>query len=885
HLVLQDGRMEFPGLFEEPVLPLQQFDAQLDWRIDPRPAGPPALELRVSDLRIANEDLRGEFALVWKTGSGGSERGRGARLPGHLDLNGRLDQAQAARVARYLPLGLGAQARDYVRDAVRSGIARNVQVRVRGDLWDFPFDKQPQGQFRISTQAQDVHLAYVPAHNGAEPLWPAMDKVNAELVFERGSMQIRNGRAQVLGYELSGINGGFKDLMHRQTLELEGQGRGPMVELLRFLKLSPVGDWIGGALKEASATGPAGLRLALALPLADLDQSTVKGQVTLLGNDVRLRPDVPLLANARARVDFDRKGVAIQGGAARVLGGDASFEGGSQRDGSLRFSGQGITTAEALRRAPELGMVARLAQSLNGQAAYKLQLGFKEGATEFNLTSNLQGLGADLPAPLNKAAEAVLPLRIQTSLLPNGPPGRDELRLELGQLVQAQYLRDIRAEPTRVLAGSLALQDALPGLPAQGVKLQANLGQFDLDAWQALAQRWQGGASGGGAGIEALDNGYAPTQIALRAQGLQIAGRSLSKVVAGVSRLPEPGGAWQVNLNAEQLNGYLEWRPARGAGQAGRVHARLARLSLPKSEAEGVSNLLDQQPGTVPALDIVIEDFELRGKRLGRLEVQAQQQGAQRDWKLTRLQLKHPDALLNATGQWAAEPGRPQRRMVLDWKLDVADAGNLLERLGQGRVLRGGKGQVSGELNWQGSPLALDYPSMSGMLHVELDAGQFLQAEPGVGRLLGILSLQSLPRRLVLDFRDVFSEGFAFDGFTGDVQIERGLASSQNLRMTSVQAVVAMEGQADLAKETQDLRVVVVPEINAGGAALAYAAINPAVGLGAFLAQLVLRRPMMAASTREFHVSGTWDDPKVEKVERRADAELPSAASVPRRSP
>ncbi|QPF75959.1 TIGR02099 family protein [Roseateles sp. DAIF2] len=887
-LAIQDGSLEFPGVFEEPVLPLQRFHAMLDWRIEPRPGGrPPAIELRVSDVKLANADLRGELEALWKTGAGGAsglEHGRGGRFPGHLDLNGRLDQAQAARVARYLPLGIGNVAREYVRDAIRGGEARQVQFKARGDLWDFPFDAVQQGQFRISTQAQDLQLAYVPGVGGAEPAWPAMDKLSAELVFERGSMQIKNGRARVLGYELHGVNGGIKDLMHQQVLELEGQGRGPMSELLRFTKLSPVGEWIGGALKDTTASGAAQLRLGLQIPLNDVDKAQVKGQVLLAGNDVRMRPDVPLLGNARARIEFDRRGVNIQGGAARVLGGDASFEGGTQRDGSLRFNGQGVVTAEALRRAGELGPLARLAQSLNGQTAYRLQLGFKEGGgSELSLSSSLQGLGAELPAPLAKAPESQLPLRYQTTQLGNG---RDELRLELGAVLAAQYQRDISGETPRVLAGSLALQDKLPSVPAQGVALQANLGQLNLDAWQAVAQRLQGGgtATAGGGAADALEGGgYAPTQIALRAQGLVFAGRPLSKVVAGITRVPEQG-LWRANLDAEQLNGYLELRPARGA-QPARVHARLARLSLPKSEADSVSQLLEQPQaggaGQLPALDIVVEDFELRGKRLGRLEVDAQAQGPQREWKLGKLQLRHPDAVLNATGQWLAEPGRAQRRTVLDWKLEVADAGNLLERLGQGRLLRGGKGQASGQLGWLGSPLAPDYPSMSGQLHLALDAGQFLQAEPGVGRLLGILSLQSLPRRLVLDFRDVFSEGFAFDGFSGDVKIAQGVASSNNLRMSGVQAVVVMEGQADLAKETQDLRVLVVPEINAGGASLAYAAINPAVGLGTFLAQLLLRRPMMAASTREFRVTGSWDDPKVERVERKPDAELPAAASTP----
>ena len=115
----------------------------------------------------------------------------------------------------------------------------------------------------------------------------------------------------------------------------------------------------------------------------------------------------------------------------------------------------------------------------------------------------------------------------------------------------------------------------------------------------------------------------------------------------------------------------------------------------------------------------------------------------------------------------------------------------------------------------------------------------------------------------------MFSEGFAFDGISGDVSIKRGVASSSNLRTRGVQALVLLEGHADLAAETQSLRVLVVPELNVGSASLAYAAINPAIGLGTFLAQLLLSRPMAAANTREFHVTGTWVDPKVERVEHR----------------
>jgi len=206
---------------------------------------------------------------------------------------------------------------------------------------------------------------------------------------------------------------------------------------------------------------------------------------------------------------------------------------------------------------------------------------------------------------------------------------------------------------------------------------------------------------------------------------------------------------------------------------------------------------------------------------------------------------------------------------VLNFKLDISDAGELLARFGMKDVVHKGRGKMEGQVAWVGSPLSLDYPSMGGAFGVAVEAGQFMKADPGIAKLLGVLSLQALPRRLTLDFRDVFSDGFSFDFVRGDVTVEQGIARTNNLQMKGVNAAVLMDGWADIAKETQDVRVVVVPEINAGTASLIASVINPAVGLGTFLAQLFFRRPLMEAATKEFHVDGSWADPKITKVQRK----------------
>jgi uncharacterized protein YhdP len=487
--------------------------------------------------------------------------------------------------------------------------------------------------------------------------------------------------------------------------------------------------------------------------------------------------------------------------------------------------------------------------------------------------------------------------------------------------VSVAYVRDVSGAEPRVLRGSIGVGLA-PGesapVPDSGVMANINLASLDVDAWERVLS----GAAGTGvaaattttapaapegpaAGVRAAPPalGYLPTTLAVRAREITADGRKLTNVVAGGSR---DGLVWRANVDATELNGYVEYRQPAGAG-AGRVLARLARLSITQGNTVEVESLLDGQPLNVPALDIVVDDFELRGKKLGRVEVDAVNRGGTtvardggvREWRLNKLNVTMPEASFAATGNWAAvdaqaqppggprvpRPGAERRRTVMNFKLDIADSGALLNRLGMKDVVREGKGVMAGQVAWVGSPLALDYPSLTGNFNIDIDGGQFLKAEPGLAKLLGVLSLQSLPRRLTLDFRDVFSDGFAFDFVRGDVRIGQGVASTNNLQMKGVNAAVLMEGSADIARETQDLKVVVVPEINAGTASLVAAAINPAIGLGTFLAQLFLRRPLAEAATQEFHVDGTWADPRVTRVVRGVPAPDPGDGTAPRSEP
>lgn len=888
-LALADGALEFPGVFAEPVLPLQRLAADLAWQRRGE-----RWSVNASNVRFANPDVQGELQASWRTGDDPARR-----LPGVLDLQGTLSRAEGTRLWRYLPQTIPQASRDYVREAVQAGTASDVRLRVRGDLREFPYARGKAGEFRITAQVQGATYQFVPrsaARPGTQP-WPALTGLNGQLVFERAGMRVENAEGRFAGAPNLRVraSAAIEDL-GRTTVEVTGEVRGPLPEMLGVVQRSPVSALLDDVLAQASATGPAELRLKLSLPVSQIAASKVQGSVALSGNDVQLTPDAPLLARTRGSVGFTERGFSLSGVTARALGGDVRIEGGSRSgagEPAVLVRAQGVATADGLRQARELGPLARLARQASGQAPYALTLAFRRGSggPDLQVSSSLQGLALNLPAPLGKPADAAVPLRYENTRL---SAATDQLVLDLGRLGSATYVRDTSGPEPRVLRGALSL-GLQPGeavrLPEQGVAANLVLGSADADAWQkalsALDPAPPAPATGATRPGSAPWMGYLPTTLALRARDLTMDGRTLHNLVVGGAR---DGTLWRGNVDAQELSGYLEYRQPLGTG-AGRLHARLARLVINAQTSTAVESLLDDQPaGGIPALDVVVEDFELRGKKLGRLEIDAVNRGAgpqardggSREWRLNRLSLANPDASFTATGNWApvesqagtarpAVAGGDRRRTAMNFKLDIQDAGALLSRLGMAGVVQRGTGRMDGQVAWLGSPLGFDYPSMTGEFNVNIERGQFLKADPGLAKLLGVLSLQSLPRRLTLDFRDVFSQGFAFDAVRGDVRIQQGIASTTNLSMRGVNAAVLMEGKADLARETQELRVAVVPEVNAGTASLVAAAINPALGLGTFLAQLFLREPLARATTQQFQIDGTWSDPRIVRVARGAD--------------
>jgi uncharacterized protein (TIGR02099 family) len=866
--------LQMPDYFSDPAMPFDKLDMQARWSFEPDSQ----LLFQIDAMDFVQEGLSGSL-------SGSHTMPLAGNGMGTADLTGKLTGFQINRIGRYLPMQTPHDLREWLTGALEGGTASDVSLRLRGELAHFPFNaaipaERAKGEFRVAGRLEHGKLNYTPgqyAHDGKSPYWPQAENIKGSFLFERARMEIRGDTATTGGVALSGVKAVIPDLtIHDSQLEIEGNAAGPMQEFLKYVAASPVLEWISHFTEETQASGNARLALKLGLPLAHVIDARVQGALQLLNNDIVLMNDMPPVTGAQGKIEFNEHGVNLNALSGSFLGGPVAITGGSQKDNSIVVRLAGGLTADGFKKQYGSPVMQRLASHFSGGTRYTGTVTVHDHQLQVAVESPLNGLGLDLPAPLAKPAADAMPLRfvLNTGLQADaGGVLRDDIRINLGPAVAARYQRQKIQGRTawKLVRGGIGVNAPAPE-PDSGMALNVNLRAINADHWidfgKAVAGNDAPADSGAAAGGADFSEYVVPDAIAARTSELVVGERKLENVVLGVSHQK---ATWQANLQSTQANGYLTWAESSTSATLGKVTARLSSLVIPESAAGEVQELLDGQgsaAATIPALDVVVERFELFNKPLGRLDLQAYnstQDGA-REWRISKLALANPDGQLGGSGRWTTRGG--VHTTALNFELNIADAGKLLDRFGFVGTLKGGTGKLAGDISWKGLPYAFDTASLSGQISMSVDKGQFLKQDPGAAKLLGVLSLQALPRLLKLDFHDVFSEGLAFDGITANAAISKGVLKTDNLKMHGVAATVLMDGQADIANETANLHVVVIPEVNLGTAPLVYAlAVNPVIGLGSFLAQLFLSAPVMKALTYHMQVSGPWKAPVVTKLD------------------
>ncbi len=838
--------LDAPGIMREALL-FNIFTGQVHWQKDKG-----EMAIRADNIAVANDDLAGNLYGSFHTQAG---------TRGVADLTVNLTRGNIQRAARYTPLvAVSKKDNDWLNDALLSGHTEDFHLRLKGNLSDFPLDGSKDALFEITAHGQDASMEFARD-------WPKIENLSGEFRIHNNRMEVHATAATILGARIHNLSIVQPDMTNTDIpLQINGEAEASNGTYLQFIQQSPVRSYIKGFTDGISATGDGHLELSAQIPLRPGKPAKISGLLRVQNSDIDLGAGIPWLRSTHGELSFTESGMKANNITAVILGGPAHLNVQTIEGGVIHASVQGRVSLDTLRKTETNPLLA----SLHGAAAWDANISMVNKVADLTLNSNLQGISSSLPAPLAKSAGEIWPLHIEKK---NIADHQDMITAQLAKLVNARLYNSEEKGVSTIKRGLINFggQDAtgskdVPSTIRDGSSTELRTGVWLTGTLPVLSlQGWDGLSSGAG--------NFLPIAGAnLRIDKLTGYGMKLNNLQISAARR---GDGIAAQLSGTALNGEIIWQPL-GYNGTDKITAHLKNLYWTSDNsvkpATASSAPVIAQPQQLPAMEITIEDLLFKDKNIGRFELTGFPEG--RDWRLRRLHITNPDGSLTGEGLWHS------KQTQVNLSLEISNAGKILARSGYPNTVRNGSGKLIANLNWDGQPDQFNYATLDGTLKLDTGKGQFLKMDLGFGKLLGILSLQALPKRITLDFNDVFSSGFEFDNINGNATITHGIMQTQDLHIDGSSAKVTMKGLVNLNDETQDLQIAVLPTLGSSVSMLSAFAAGPVIGLGTLIVSKVLGNPLDKLMAFEYNVNGTWANPNVVKVGQRPIKLVPKTSDA-----
>ena len=840
-LLLATGglQLEYPEVFEQP-LAVDELFGTLHWS-----HGDAGWRVQTDRLALANADLRlaGTLELA----------GRKGESPA-IDLQLDIEEGQLQAAPRYLPKILRPNVRAWLETALVEGRIAQGQLRMQGPLDRFPY-RDGGGEFEVRFDVADTTLRY-------RPDWPLIRDLAAEVVFDGPGLAVSVSGGRLFDSQIQGGTVHIDDF-RSPLLVIGARSRGPAGDMLRYLAESPLARAQADQLARLRATGPAVYELGLEVPLSRRLGRELSLDSRLHLEGVRLElPDARVtLTDLQGLLSITRDDIRADGLQARY--GDASLQLSARRqdNGDLLIRGEGAMPPSELL-AP---YAPTLATAFEGSSTWlvHLVLPLRSGnATELALSSDLEGVRVALPSPLGKSPGEGRNLQLRAWFEGQAEP---RFRVSYGARLESVFTLGKGSE-AGISRAEIRLGDGPAQLPARGVRLAGRLAHFDPDDWrQALAPASTPGEAAPAGEGEGLPDWV--TELELEIGETEVFGRPLHDLRISAEREPQ---AWRALVSAPAISGLITLPHTLSAAvplQLELEHLDLDRLGggeggdMVAGENGGAAR---QDPRALPSLRVASGLVVFQGQRYRDLKLETARQSSGQ--QIHAFQVAHSHGELRAWGEWRVLRDGGQRSSFR-FEAGSSNLGELVTQLGFATGISRGQAQASGDLAWSGAPQEISPEGLTGKVHLVVEKGQLTQVDPGAGRLLGLFNLSNLPRRLSLDFSDIFREGFAFDRIEGNLRFADQSMYTNDLRIEGPAARLQLTGRTGIADRSYDQTVVVHPQV--GGTLPVAGALVGGPGVGAavfFLQKLLPARSADDDGGIEYRVTGSWDDPVITRV-------------------
>ncbi|MFC3032996.1 YhdP family protein [Pseudoalteromonas fenneropenaei] len=770
-----------------------------------------------------------------------------------MALYAEVNGGNANIAEHYFPLTvMDADLIAYLKGAIQAGQHRKSQVLFNGPFAHFPFTTE-SGQFEVRSQLEEVKFAFAPG-------WPAVEQASVELAFVDQRMDIYAHSGKLINQQIATpVTVSIADLMDAKTLFVDIKHQTEAASLQAFFTETPLKKPLAEVLNVVQATGPVNGDVRLAV---DLGNGHVKatGVVDFVNNVVHVTKPGLVLKQVNGQLEFADEQITLNALYANWLGQPLELKLTGQSDAqknyqlllSANLQGDAERLADASQGLTRSFIVGNTAVNTAIELNFTAQ-GFNYRATA---SSDLTGLSSSLPAPYGKTSQTKLPLNIEVQ-------GDDISNLITANIDKKLFFNGILDNHNGVFANAqLVVGEKDLGLTNQGFVVAIEQPQFELEPWLPFLDN-----------LLTVTSGVSPSGVL---PPLSLVSGQFARVQAGplpfndveFSLTPSTDG-FSAKIIGKELRATVAI-PRHGSSRPILINADYLRLQPEVATPNSKPAPQPQWLTRLPAIEATCLDCKLAQYQLDKVNLSLFGDGQQ--LQVTELRVDKGEHVLSANGRWV------DGRSEFTGKLNSKNVGMLLDEFDITTSIKDASAEVDFTLNWQDAPYSFALPTLGGEINWRLGEGHLSEISDGGARVFSLLSMDSLVRKLKLDFRDVFSKGFFFNQMQGNMQLQAGIAYTKDAKLDGVPADLTISGHANLVSKEINYDLAVAPQVTSSLPVIVAWMVNPVSGLAALALDKVIHSARVISEIK-FKVTGTMDNPQVQEIDRKSrEVELPQAA-------
>lgn len=771
---------------------------------------------------------------------------------GLLTLNADFSLKEVQRWLIYIPSPYLKKKLDrWLKENIKSIAQFSGKIAINGGLYDFPYGNTP-GQLSI-------HSFFSGANVFFNDKWPISNNVDGYLRFDNRLMEIDIQHGVLSGIDLNPMNLRIDGLgLGKETLLVHSRIETAGKNLTHLIFSSPLKSKLI-RMKKMKVEGNVGLDLQLEIPLyPENDDVLALGQLTFEDNTLIVHHPLKEMHvnHIRGNLDFTEHGVTQSELKASIMGDpvNAYVQSIRGKNPYTQIRILGDTTVDMLNTNYNLPLFSLM----QGHLGIESILTLTDDPNDFDhvrINTLLEDVDIDLPKPLGKMTGEKTPLSIDLDF---NPEKAIKVKMNYDNRLsgQATFTRngpDFTLDKGILLVGS----GAVPAPTEPGMSIAGELSSLDVSAWQdALKKLPDSNQSSGIIGLV--------QSIHLGIHSLALWGHEYSDVnIQASKRSPTD---WEFKIQQSLLAGSLQYNLPKNQLTGHFEHLYLDKAWLNKKN--GSNDPIKLSPEKIPNIALSVDEFKLGDAELGHLNLNTNSEPNR--WVIRQFELKSPSYDFQMTGEWQTKIKPETTHLKAELKLtSLAD---ILNRLGISPAVEANRGNLLFEGGWNGSIFDFSLVKVYGDMFLSLKDGRIThlsketEEKLGLGKLLSILSLQTIPRRLKLDFSDLSMTGYSFDIFKGNFQLKNGVMGTQDSYIEGPVAKVSMTGDLNIVKQLYDLNLLVIPHITASLPIVATIAGGPIAGIATWFASKLITQEFQKVSAYSYKVSGPWLSPVVQQV-------------------